>query len=103
MTNYFPFARCDNALAAADFAAALDDGLRKTADAVFATRAEVVSNCALRCVSVLAAALLSRAVEVGLRRTCDAREAAPFPVSLDIVSPWLAYTLFCDIFYHGTT
>lgn len=37
MTNYFPFARCDNALAAADFAAALDDGLRKTADAFCAT------------------------------------------------------------------
>jgi hypothetical protein len=86
--NYF--FRCDNALAAADFAAADDVGLLITLEARDATAALVTSSCVRYCVSVLAAADRCAAVEAGLLKTFDAIDATRLLVSLeDISSPLL--------------
>jgi hypothetical protein len=82
--------RCDRALAAADFAAALAFGFCIVFDAFDAAGADVRSGGEFRCVSALPAALFAAAGAFGLASVFDAAVAAFFPVSLDDIGPrWI--------------
>lgn len=83
LAAYFDFrdSRCARALAAADFAFALEFGLRSTLDAALAAGLDVTFAGALVCDRALAAAFFA-AVDLDAESVADAFVAALCPVVL---------------------